>query len=391
MCLENIGLLPIIRNGGNCRSFLMIKQGNHILSAINWDILMRIRSTIESYISNEITALAIIECILSVLIYFFISVYFHTYEFYYLAILLAPLSMLRTRRSDFQLWGSGYTISLFLTGKRILFKFILLWIVLAPILRITKLIRDTTRHPIEAIKSMPENWLRQALYTDIYFPPEVLPNENKYAKQNPLARRMPTFSEVLRNFKNNRPDNKGIKYIAFHYAIILIFLLPYVPSVIYRITFKSTSIVYMPLVWTSYVIYGHKEQWPYIPKRIIESKLEKTVRRVSMLFFLALLCKMGLLSAGFFLNNIYLEDNIILKEVIMTRPWNFWDTAISINICITFVIFVFSDYAIHLKKSLSENRKIIYNEMISIFLFFRWSIAIAIVFYLFVSVARIVV
>ena len=54
---------------------------------------MRLHSTVESAYSGEITILAIMECIFSVFIYFAIGIYFHTYLFYYIAILLAPFSL----------------------------------------------------------------------------------------------------------------------------------------------------------------------------------------------------------------------------------------------------------------------------------------------------------
>jgi hypothetical protein len=346
---------------------------------------MRLHSTVESAYSGQITILAIMECIFSVFIYFAIGVYFHTYLFYYIAILLAPFSLLRTNRSSFHAWGGGYTIRLLLSGRRLLFKFILFWSIGAPLIRILTLINDVIKHPVDAIKSMPENWLRQALCTDMYHPPEILPLENAYAKQFPLAKRLPTFSEVVRTFMENTPSQKNDKKFAIaRYVMFLFFLMPYIPSIIYRITFKSTSIVYIPLVWASYVIYGHKEPWPYIPKRIIDGKLEKHMRTISGFLGILFLCKLGLVAGGSISNIVPGEflHSIFTKNIIRTSTWSFWELVLGANVVLTFLIYFAADWVISVSNTISDKMKNMINSVFSIIVFLRWSISIMVILYL---------
>jgi len=346
---------------------------------------MRLHSTAESAYSGQITILAIMECIFSVFIYFAIGIYFHTYLFYYIAILLAPFSLLRTNRSSFHAWSGGYTIRLLLSGRRLLFKFILLWSIGAPLLRILTLINDFIKHPVDAIKSMPENWLRQALCTDMYHPPEILPLENVYAKKYPFAKRLPTFPEVVRTFMENTPKQKNDKnFFIAHYVMFLFVLIPYIPSIIYRITFKSTSIVYVPLVWTSYVIYGHKEPWPYIPKRIVDGKLEKHMRTISGLLVMLFLCKLGLVSSSSISNIVpgELLHNIFTKNIIRNNTWRFLELVLGVNAALTFLIYFTADWVISLSNTISDKTKNMFNSIFSITVFIRWSISIIVILYL---------
>lgn len=346
---------------------------------------MRLHSTVESAYSGQITILAIMECIFSVFIYFAMTIYFHTYLFYYIAILLAPFSLLRTNRSSFHVWSGGYTIRSLLSGRRLLLKFIILWSIGAPLLRLLTLTNDVIKHPIDAIKSMPESWLRQALCTDMYYPPEILPLENVYAKQHPLATRLPIFSEVVHTFMENAQSMKTEKKFAIvHYVILIFVLMPYIPSITYRITFKSTSIVYIPLVWASYVIYGHKEPWPYIPKRIIDGKLEKNMRTISGFLGILFLCKLGLVPSSSISNIVPGEflHNIFTQNIIRTNTWSFWQLVLGTNVVLTFFIYYAADRLISVSNTISDKTKNMFNNIFSIIVFFRWSISIMVILYL---------
>ena len=67
---------------------------------------MRFHSTPESALNGEITKLAIIECIASVAIYLAIGFYFGTFRYLAMAVVVAPLMLLRTDASSD--WWAGY-------------------------------------------------------------------------------------------------------------------------------------------------------------------------------------------------------------------------------------------------------------------------------------------
>ena len=64
---------------------------------------MRFHSTPESALNGEITKLAIIECIASVALYLAIGFYFGTFRYLAMAVIVAPLMLLRTEESSE--WG----------------------------------------------------------------------------------------------------------------------------------------------------------------------------------------------------------------------------------------------------------------------------------------------
>jgi hypothetical protein len=60
---------------------------------------MRLRSTFESVSHHEVTYLALLECLLAFAAQVLIATHFGTYTFFAAALLLTPLSLLRTRTS----------------------------------------------------------------------------------------------------------------------------------------------------------------------------------------------------------------------------------------------------------------------------------------------------
>jgi hypothetical protein len=242
---------------------------------------MRLHSSPASAHDGEITLLAIGECIAAVCLYTAIGVYLQTFIFYYIAIALAPLSLLRTDRSSRSAMSGGYTIRLFLSGRKKISKTILIWLFGGPVLRVLTTIHGFLNQPIVAIRSMPDNWVRQALCTDLYHPPEIFPLENVWANQ--YTNRLPIFSEFVHNFRKVRQSAiENGRSALWPYALFLFMSLPYVPSFIYRISFKATAIVYLPLVWASHLTYRSANPWPHLAERIAKGEFEKDVRWVSL-------------------------------------------------------------------------------------------------------------
>ena len=328
---------------------------------------MRLHSNIESSEAGEVTILAILECIIAVFIYASIGIYFKTYAFYYVAIALAPLSLLRTDRSSFMAWSFGYTTRLFLTGRGIIWRFILLWVFVIPVIRFVTIMQDLSKHPIEVIKSMPSNWRRQALCTDIFFPPEMFPQENKYVNTNPFGMHLPTFNNLVKSFfkfTKGTPGSFSGRIISF--LLFSIFLFPYLLSYIYRITFKSTSIVYLPFVWTASIKLNFTEEWPYPVKRILDSKFEETARSISKIVLISAILKfLTVLNVGpsSMLVN-YFASSKVVNMYIMPDTYPVWQILLVFNAALTWVVYYIADLLIASEKNINNNKRKIYAQII---------------------------
>ena len=314
---------------------------------------MMLHSTVKSPYNYEVSFLAVFECVISVSLFVVLGMMLHTYKFYYFALALAPFSILRTDIADNKAIAYAYTLRLMLTGRNSRpFRFFLFWFLLPPLIRIVTTIQGCIERPIETIRSMPQNWVRQALCTDLYYPPEVFPKANLHAAENPYSFRFPVYSEVLKAFYREIKRNRSIYSIAVYVAIIILFLIPYLPSIIYRVTFKATSIVYLPFFWISHISYDINEPWPYIPKRIVSGSYEKDMRTFSYSLIAPILYKLSL-TLGIIAS---MPENYLKKLpyaiITFDKGWSWWQILVIVNILITIAVYYFADRAISLKVKL---------------------------------------
>jgi len=344
---------------------------------------MRLHSTPTSAHDGEITFLAIVECIAAAFLYTAIGVYLHTVLFYYIAIALAPLTLLRTEESSKFAMAGGYTIRLLLSGQKTLPKIILIWLLGGPVLRVITTINGFLAQPIVAIRSMPGNWIRQALCTDIYHPPEIFESENIWA--DIYKNRLPTFPEFLGNARKAKLlATKHGRSPIWHYFFVLLMFFPYVPSIIYRISFKATSIVYMPLVWASHITLRKSNPWPFKAERIAKGSFEADVRKVSLIVLVCFVYKIGL-NAGLITEKAAIDKYVskdFVDSFLELRTWPWWEIALAANVILTYIIYYVADWAISMNNFLSDRKKNVLSDFFSVALFVRATLSIASVTYL---------
>ncbi|SEQ62754.1 hypothetical protein [Nitrosomonas ureae] len=226
---------------------------------------MRLISSPESVLSNEISVLAIFECIISICIYIYLCAYLNSWQPFYIAIILGPLFLLRTELSQLLTLNTYLKINRFYfgfikpviaplsTGNYLLLKGIIgillafifnLAIALSGILcRIIITSWCFIRFPLITLGAMPNNWIRQALCTDLFRSPEIIPGENEIPKGEVI-----TFQNFFELMKRAWNESWFIGLIgSFVYLPIL--LLGFIPAYLLRISFKATSLIYVPFVW----------------------------------------------------------------------------------------------------------------------------------------------
>ncbi|MHB1880816.1 MAG: hypothetical protein ACYCPA_01180 [Acidithiobacillus sp.] len=285
-------------------------------------------------------------------------------------------------------WSFGYTTRLALSGGGLkILRFILFWFVLIPAIRLVTIFQDAFTHPIDVLKSMPDNWRRQSLCTDIFYPPEMFPLENKFVRQNPFGVHLPTFSAAVTAFRKFTAQNRGsVLGRMLSYLIFIVFLYPYLLSVIYRVTFKATSIVYLPFSWATSVRFFFAECWPFQAKRILEGKLEALRRKVShflaLVFAFKFLLIYNLISPAVVISKIGSEK--FAKIFILNNFWPLWQDILLVNVVITYCLYWMADVAMAMEGKLTDSkRKMAENVFISIKLFRSYS-SISIIIYLFI-------
>lgn len=121
------------------------------------------------------------------------------------------------------------------------FGCVMLW------LRIAILMRDIYRNPVGCIRSVPANWLRVVLCVDLAYSPEIITGQNLVAREKDAARFFYLAQSAIEVF---RTGGISTKFLVITLGSVL-FVIAYLPSLLFRVAVKSTCIVWLGLLWGS--------------------------------------------------------------------------------------------------------------------------------------------
>jgi hypothetical protein len=237
---------------------------------------VRLWSTPASIRAGEMTWLAMAETAVAVALSVYVTVRTGTLFYSVAAASLAPLLLLRTLRSVRLNWsmldgffeaGQSWLLgNTFERGIRFVARsqllgillFIILFIIIFSYISFTLIVTrflSTTwavlRAPAEGARAVPGNWYRVALCTDTAFPPEVVAGVEeaepgqvekyksiKYFKSSKL---LSIFIDEIINF--------DVIEIIFQLFVYTMYVPPAASSLAYRLSLKSSTLFYLPLVW----------------------------------------------------------------------------------------------------------------------------------------------
>ena len=256
-------------------------------------------STPHSIKSEQVSILAVVETLIAIALSIYLYVSYESILHIAFAALLAPFLLLRTKRSTEQalalveitssrLERFAYDIipEVNTTSRMvgwIVFAFVLVVVIALWIANIATIFLikfgvvsyNLITNFVDSLSSIPDNWRRVVLYTDICSYPEIVPGIEDYKSTSRSIRDLrasqafqdiysETFLpiELKRKIANSSASSPLTKYqepevIDKPFAAesilrlwsILMALCIYVPAVIYRFSLKSTSLIWCPLFW----------------------------------------------------------------------------------------------------------------------------------------------
>lgn len=259
---------------------------------------MRLYSTIQSTEAGDVTLLAMFETFLAIGISISIYIKYHIATHLFIGAIVAPFLMLRTEEST--KLGIRYFFNVFdyilnigrasaarFPRSKAWNIFILGWVVgliaishlFAPlIIKITLTIRNLFGNFLHSIRCMPNNWIKLVLAMDFAHPPELVPG---IEGSEIGSRFIITWSVISKDFKKPRKSRLMIGaacYASFTYA----------PAWLYRISVKSTSLMYLPLIWVAHGLDVKVEKVDVILDEILSSQLSRIKRWYACLVLLSM-------------------------------------------------------------------------------------------------------
>jgi hypothetical protein len=327
---------------------------------------MRTRSTPQSALNLEITNLAIVECIVAIAAYVGIGVYLGTFKHLTWVVVVAPLMLFRTDVSaewalkvyeHFGDWSLYRLISIsgpyVFTEKRDylicrLIVFVLSLVLYSTIyamsgitLRCSGTLYWLLRKPLYTLREAPQNWLRQSLCTDFFHPPEIIPLE--FVNRSRLKGMY--LSNAIADILSQRSLREFWVAILIYSPFLLI---GYLPSVVYRISFKATMVVYAPFIFIVHTTLKSQLSLKLRLERIIKGEIEKVRRWFSLIVVATLGAKAGLIFgwvdlsyfAAKFPGKGFVESFVLPERL----PW--WQVTLGIDALLTFFLLFFADVAL---------------------------------------------
>lgn len=320
---------------------------------------MRFHSTPQSALDGEITILAIIETIVSVAIYVGIGLYFGTFKYLAWAVVAALPMLLRTEASAE--WGFSFYVGYrdlvqnylnraehYNSFKKVIFTVltavvgILAMPVVGTAIRIIAILNFFVRMPLQSLKEVPRNWLRQSFCTDFFHQPEIIPLEAIRGK----SARILTFDSLLSGIREDRGLLLKLASLLMYLPAILT---GYLPSMLYRISFKATAVSYLPFIWVVHATLRNPLPAKLRLERLTKGELEKVRRMISLFIITILTAKIALVWGGW-LEQSFIESKFpskkLAESIVAFGSWPWWQFTLLADSLLTFFLLFFADAAL---------------------------------------------
>ncbi len=329
---------------------------------------MRVYSTPESVLRNEISILAIIETVIVLFVSIFIAIY---YDYYWHIAIGASLGFFLLLRTDASVsrgftWYANFTkyrkkieVGFEHRIKRTWAGPTYIALIVIPLIgcaaffiKIFATVSTVLQRPIYSIKEIPLNWFKIAFTIDLTHPPEILPGIETH-RQGELKRpATPTWERFIDFYHKllmiSKPISIGsiygmfltiIPYILYISAFTCFFL----PAYLYRFSLKSTTLIYFPLIW----LIGGKTQNQKNIKLIVDDLLESKYERLKYYFswFAIFVLTIFPLCLSFYWQNLIniLSGKEVLIYFFPLEQIGSWHITRVAGALITIILIIFAD------------------------------------------------
>ena len=289
---------------------------------------MRWVSTPESVRNGEVSALACLETLVAMGIAVWVIWRFDTLVPLAISVMVAPLLLLRTQESmelcarliEKMFFFFDWLLDWFPDDKRsrkfgtitaglilaIFILFLVAFVALMPFAiamwtaaaRALSTFRVFLQKPLATFRSIPRNWRRVVLCLDSALLPELVPGTETGEVALPEHKDLVKFraKEIKRIFSTLRPaENPSLiaRLIMLPFVLLAAFMIAVAcfPSLAYRLSLKTTSLIYLPIVFLGKGTAAGTRELSLLLRSTCDSELERVQRSYAwfvVVFFTAL-------------------------------------------------------------------------------------------------------
>jgi hypothetical protein len=237
--------------------------------------------------------------------------------------------------------------------------------------RVASTVYWTIRAPIQTLRETPQNWLRQSFCTDFAYPPEIVPQEA--LTDDPNLFKFTDLIQVLRE-----DEGPKIDFIFLVYALAPIIVIGWLPSLIYRVSFKATTLVYLPFIWVAHATLQERFSIKSRLERVTKGEIEKLRRAISWIILATLVAKLafvlGWMDKSYLVSKFPSQDFITDIVRLDSIPW--WQITLGFDACATFLLLFFADAALARLEDDRPWRESVVLNTVAIISFLRAAISV---------------
>ena len=153
----------------------------------------------------------------------------------------------------------------------------------------------------------------------------------------------------------------------------------YLPSLIYRVTFKATALAYVPFIWAGHATLQNPLSLKIRLERITKGELEKVRRRLSWIIVTTWAAKIALIFG--WINLSYIESKYasqkFVESLVVPDGWPWWQMTLGADALLTFFPLYFADAALARLGSQQTWREEIVVNAVSLVSFLRAVLSLA--------------
>lgn len=296
---------------------------------------------------GEVSVLACVESLLAISISLGIAWYYQTITHIAISACLAPFLLLRTKRSTLR-----GLILLGRNGYRIEDQFgdvpFFIYIIFGPtLIKVIATVEVLISHPAKLFTSIPLNWKRIVFCTDMSHAPEPMTGMERL-KNKSFVKLLPNIALYNLLFSHHAQTARrwviprGHLNIMDSCLIILYSLFLFLPSLMYRFSLKSTSLIWSPLLW---IISSAQFRGPlkFCLDDIRQASMYNIMRAYSLMVLLLFLGKIIILIGpqAVIMNS---DFRPLLEPLIEPARLPLWQVASALSAVLAWVIYVIADY-----------------------------------------------
>ncbi len=325
---------------------------------------MRLYATPESVEREEISLLAIAETILAMSISVGIALYYGTVTHILISAAIAPFLLLRSKESteiglDIAESSINSIIKLYDMMKKLVghgesdVLNLIISLIIIPIIcplclcyaKTTAICISFASNPSLCIRMIPKNLKKYSCAVDLFIAPELVPDQHRsviFSKFGIVSIYDFIYVSIIKKHDRTK-EGEAIGTVILVIFACAIFLPLIIPAILYRISLKSTALLWCPLILVLSPLANDPRSFKLAFTDVVQLETQRIRRWFSAAVFALFCAKLAVLWCWLEVSELWsrIPHVEIVNRYIVPQGLPWWQVASAVNALITFYVYFY--------------------------------------------------